>query len=143
MSSIAQNNVIPLESQTVPVVVSSRSTSTPLEGNPQSSILLSQPMGTSGEANTGYEVVRPLKFFKLEKKDVDFQEERFKMIAAIVVAHSAVEAREGLQLYAEDFSFREVQPDPETIVEFWTNEDLSTCEEIAPNVPGFVIGEFA
>ena len=64
------------------------------------------------------------------------------MVAAIVVAHSAVEARESLQLHAESLSLREVQPDPETTVEFWTREELATCVEIVPDVPGFVIGEY-
>ena len=64
--------------------------------------------------------------FKLEKKDVDFQEERFKMIAAIVVAHSAVEARQILQ----DFSVGdEVARFTSNRVDFWTREECATCVE--------------
>ena len=94
-------------------------------GNPQSSILLSRPMGTSGEANIRHEVERPLKFFKLQRT-ADFPVNYDETNSAVVLAHSAVEARQILQ----DFSVGdEVARFTSNRVDFWTREECATCVE--------------
>ena len=110
-------------------------------GNPQSSILLSRPMGTSGEANIRHEVVRPLKLFKLQRT-ADFPAGEGEMKSAVVVAYSAVEARQILQdfSYGDEvvLTFEEYYPFPSLLdgtcdhrrVAFWTKDMCASCAEI-------------
>ena len=110
-------------------------------GNPQSSILLSRPMGTSGEANIRHVDNNPLKLFKLERT-AEFPAGEGQTKSAVVVAYSDVEARQILQdfSYGDEvvLTFEEYYPFPSLLggtsghrrVAFWTKDMCASCTEI-------------
>ena len=103
--------------------------------------------------STSAEDIYPLKLFLLKRTkeyDIDYFENSHETVSAIVVDHSAVEARQLLQDHSEWLSYSEVEPEPSIVVEFWTKDACATCVKIGEvtgdpspeDVPGVVNAEY-
>ena len=85
--------------------------------------------------STSPEDINPLKLFLLERTkeyEIDYEKDSGsgETVSAVVNAYSAVEARQILQDHSVDLSFREVQPEPDIILEFWTRDVCAKCVEL-------------